>query len=185
MWTFPSLKPGFQKRQSLGDTLLFQNLRGNTMHTLNQTIREVQKLKEKNGHTFCTCLQPQFTIRKQSSRSSGGSTDENMTTQWMMWTLIWCICLDATLRAAVDLGQDYEASLRHVKNHLWNSVGQLFNETGKLIGEQKEIIGVTIFFDKFSTWMSTRSLCGRAFQITNAKAYVFSDCVLCVWKNGR
>ena len=50
---------------------------------------------------------------------------------------IWSILLNTTLRAAVHLGQDYEANLRYVKNHLWNSVGKLFNETGKLISEQK------------------------------------------------
>ena len=50
---------------------------------------------------------------------------------------IWGIFLNATLRAAVHLGQDYEADSRYVKNHLWNSVGQLFNETGKLVSEQK------------------------------------------------
>ena len=44
---------------------------------------------------------------------------------------IWGICLNATLRAAVHLGQDYEVNLRYVKNTLWNSVGQLFRETGK------------------------------------------------------
>ena len=55
---------------------------------------------------------------------------------------IWSIFLNTTLRAAVHLGQDHDANLHHVKNHLWNSVGQLFNETGKLISEQKEISGV-------------------------------------------
>ena len=52
---------------------------------------------------------------------------------------IWCIFLNTTLQAAVHLGQDFEANLRYVKNHLWNSVGQLFNETVKLISEQQEI----------------------------------------------
>ena len=37
---------------------------------------------------------------------------------------IWGISLNATLRAAVHLGQDCEVNLRHVKNNLWNSVGQ-------------------------------------------------------------
>ena len=31
---------------------------------------------------------------------------------------------ECTLRAAVHLGQLYEASLRHVKNNLWTNVGQ-------------------------------------------------------------
>ena len=46
------------------------------------------------------------------------------------------IFLNTTLRAAVHLGQDCEASLRYVKNQLWSSVKQLFNETGKLIRGQ-------------------------------------------------
>ena len=40
------------------------------------------------------------------------------------------IFLNTTLQAAVNLGGDYEVNLRFVKNHLWNSVEQLFNETG-------------------------------------------------------
>ena len=50
---------------------------------------------------------------------------------------IWSKFLNATLRAAVHLGQDNDANLRYVKNNIWNSVGQLFHETGKLITEQK------------------------------------------------
>ena len=50
---------------------------------------------------------------------------------------------DLDVNAAVwGLGQDYEVNLRFVKNHLWNSVEQLFNETGRLIRDQTEIIGV-------------------------------------------
>ena len=37
---------------------------------------------------------------------------------------IWSKNLNTTLRAAVHLGPDDEANLRHVKNHFWNSVGQ-------------------------------------------------------------
>ena len=84
------------------------------------------------------------------------------------------IFLNATLQAAVHLGQDYEANLRYVKNYFWNCVGQLSNETGKLISEQKEIIGVNIIEFKDSTWMSTSLLCSQAYRITHAKAYLFS-----------
>ena len=34
------------------------------MHPENQTAREVRKLTRWYGHTTCTCLQPQFIIRK-------------------------------------------------------------------------------------------------------------------------
>ena len=33
---------------------------------------------------------------------------------------VWGIFQSTTLRAAVHLGQDYEANLRYVKNNLWN-----------------------------------------------------------------
>ena len=63
-------------------------------------------------------------------------------------------------------------------------MGQLINETGKLISGQTEISGVNTINFKELTWMSTSLLCSRSCQITNAKAYVFSDSVLCVGKMG-
>ena len=42
--------------------------------------REVQKLPRQNGHTIYACLRPQVITWKEFSRSSGESTDENMTT---------------------------------------------------------------------------------------------------------
>ena len=72
---------------SESETWSFQEeaVTGKPMHPANKTAREFQKLKEKHDHTIFSCLQPQFTIRKQFSRSSGKSTDENMTTLWMIW----------------------------------------------------------------------------------------------------
>ena len=99
-------------------------------------------------------------------------------------TAIWCIFLNATLRAAVHLGQDHEANLRYVKNHFWNSAKQLFRETGKLISGQTEIAGVNTIDFKDLTWMSTSLLNSRAYQYSNVKAYVVSDSVLCVGRTG-
>ena len=87
-WTFPNLKLGVKKIWQ-GNRLLIKQLRGNPVHSANQTAREVQKLKGQNGHTINTCLQPQSTVRKQFSRSSGGSADENMTTLRTIWTWLW------------------------------------------------------------------------------------------------
>ena len=99
---------------------------------------------------------------------------------------IWGIFLNATLRAAVHLGQDYEANLRFVKSHLWNSMGQLFNETGKLSGEQKEITGVRHnLISKILRGCRQAYCCSKACQITNAKANVcLRLCALC-GKNER
>ena len=97
---------------------------------------------------------------------------------------IWGIFLNTTLRTAVHLGQDHDANAHYVRNNLWNSVGLLFHQTGKLISEQKEITGVSTTGFKDAKWMSTSLLCEKAYRITNAKTYVFSDSVLCVGKMG-
>ena len=176
----------FSRRGSDGEThCLSKQRRRNPMHPVNQTTREVQKLKEKNGHTIYTWVQPQFTMRKQSSRSSGkiyGREHDDPMDDLDVNMAIWGIFLNTTLQATVHLGQDCDTHLRFVKNHLWNSVGQLFNENEKLISEQTEITGVSTIDFKELTWMSTSLLCSRAHQITNAKTNVFSDSVLCVVK---
>ena len=84
------------------------------------------------------------------------------------------IFVKTTLRAAVHLGQDHEANLRYVKNHVWKSVGQRCS---------KKRSKRTIAF-KDATWMSTSPLCKKAFRFTNAKSYVLSDSVLFVRKMG-
>ena len=76
----------FQEEEVLERPIACKIATGNPMHPVNQTTRELQKVNEKNFHTIYTCLQPQFTTPKQSSRSSGKSTDENMMTLWMIWT---------------------------------------------------------------------------------------------------
>ena len=114
------------------------------------------------------------TVREINRREHDDPTDDmdvNMA--------LGSIFLNATLRAAGHLGQDHEANLRYVKNHLWSSVGQFSNETGKPISEQQEITGVSTVKFQDSTWMSTRLLCRKAYQISNAKAYFLSDPVLC------
>ena len=52
----------------------------------------------------------------------------------------------------------------------------------KLIRKQTEITAMTTTDFKELAWRSTSSLRSRAYQITNAKTYVFSDSVLCLGK---
>ena len=47
----------------------------------------------------------------------------------------WGIFMNSTLEAAVHLGNDHDANLRHQKNSFWSSARQLFGETEKLIRE--------------------------------------------------
>ena len=54
MWTFPNLKLRV-KQMWQGHRLIFKQLRRNPLHPVNQTAREVQKLKGHNGHTINAC----------------------------------------------------------------------------------------------------------------------------------
>ena len=95
------------------------------MHPVNQISREVQKLRRQNGHTIYACLQQQFITWRHSSRSSGGSMDENMTTLWKIWTWIWLLGAFfwiVLFEQQFILGNTM-TNVHYVKNHLWNSVG--------------------------------------------------------------
>ena len=96
----------------------------------------------------------------------------------------WGIFMNATLKAAVHLGNDHDVNLRHVKNSFWSSAGQLFGETEKLISGQRETDGISLINSEDLRWISTSVLHSRAYQYANAKVYVFSDSVLCLGKMG-
>ena len=61
---------------------------------------------------------------------------------------------------------------------------QLFNETAKLISGQTETTGKSMISFQDLRWVSTSLWHSRAYQYSNAKAYVFSDSVLSVGKMG-
>ena len=42
---------------------------------------------------------------------------------------IWRVFMNATLKAAIHLGNDHDVNFKHVKNSFWSSAGQLFGET--------------------------------------------------------
>ena len=88
--------------------------------------------------------------------------------------------MNATLQAAVHLGQDCDQNLRFVKKHFWSSLKKLFKETEKLIKDQTEIIGASLIVYKDYTWSATSLLCDRIHQISHARTYVFADSVLCL-----
>ena len=103
--------------------------------------QEVQKLKEKYGHIIYTSPDTAHHTEAVFSivRDIYGREHDDPMEDLDVNMAIWVIFLNVTLRAALHLGQDNEAKLRYVKNHLWNSVKQLFGETGKLISEQTKI----------------------------------------------
>ena len=93
---------------------------------------------------------------------------------------IWRMIMNATLQAAVHLGQDYDQNLRFVENRFWCSLKKLFKETEKLIKNKTEIIGVSMIDYGDHTWSATSLLCDRIHQISTAKTYVIADSVLCL-----
>ena len=61
--------------------------------------------------------------------------------------------MNATLRAAVHLGKDCDTNLHYAKNHIWDSLGQLFGS--EIIGPKTpEIIGLKMFEFEDTTWRS-------------------------------
>ena len=93
---------------------------------------------------------------------------------------IWGEFMNATLKAAIHLGNDHDVNLRTVKNYSWRSTGQLFGEIEKLISGQTETTGISLIDSKDLKWISTSLLHSRAYQYANAKIYVFpTRC--CVW----
>ena len=95
---------------------------------------------------------------------------------------IWGFYMNTTLKAAVHLGKDCGANLRYVKNHLWNTAGQLFRETAELVSGQTETAGRSVIDFQDLSWMWTSLLHSRAYQYVIAKVYVFSDSVFCLGK---
>ena len=152
-----------------------------------QKIQGILKLKEGNGHLIfyisssavVSYMDKVYSIvRKTYDR---GPTDEmeDLNVNAAIWRMF--INTNATLRAAVHLGQDYDQNLRFVKNHFWSSFyKKLFKETEKLIKNQTEIIGVSLIDYGDYTWSATSLLCDRILQISNAKTHVFTDSVLCL-----
>ena len=45
----------------------------------------------------------------------------------------WGMFMNTTLQAAIHLGKDYETNSHNAKNHIWDSLGQLFGEIKRLI----------------------------------------------------
>ena len=96
------------------------------------------------------------------------------------WTRLFGNVYEYHSSSTVHLGQDFEHNLRFIKNHFSSSLKRLFKETERLIKDQTEISGVSMIDCEEHTWSETSLLCDKAYQITNAKTYVFADSVLCL-----
>ena len=109
---------------------------------------------------------------------------------WMIWTWIWLFGVflwKPRFKQQFILVHTVWKIYDSLKNESLMSVKQLFQVTEKLIKNQTEISGLTtVDYEEF-TWSATSLLCDKAFQITNAKTYVFVDSVLCLeaWKKNQ
>ena len=92
------------------------------------------------------------------------------------------IFMNATVRAAIHLGNDHHVNLRNVLNSSWRTTGQLFGNTEKLISGQTETTGINLSDSQNFRWTSTSLLHSRAHQFFTDKVHVFSDSVLCLGK---
>ena len=174
------------RREPLPKTV---KLGGNPLHT-EPVLQLIRKVKKDTDATWRHYFQisphtSQYTeavlsmIRRIYGRQPGDPVKG-----WDVNLAIWGQFKNATLQAAVFLGQDYDANLRYVKHTRWETAGQLFRETEKLVRGQTETSGISTIDFQDSRWMSTSLLHSRAYQYSTAKAYVFSDSVLCLGKMG-
>ena len=93
--------------------------------------------------------------------------------------------MSSTLEASILMGKDYSENLRSIKS-TWNNftLKQMFDMSEKLIvGQSDEIYVVNPFNWEDSSWKQL-SLIGdeEVISLSHAKAYVFSDYVLCLGK---
>ena len=88
-----------------------------------------------------------------------------------------------TQQAAVHFGNDYLHNLPSTKNQSQRTMKQLFDVTRKLVSEQTDMQGISLIDWQEKSWKRTTLLNDRAVQLSTAKAYVFSDPVLCMGRN--
>ena len=117
-------------------------------------------------------LEPATTTQKRSQK-----------TKWKtsMWTRWYGECLWLSLgKPQFILETIILEKWQSTKNQLQRTVKQLFDVTRKLIKEQKEIQGISMIDWQHSSWKRTTLLTVRAVRLSTAKAYEFSDSVLCM-----
>ena len=81
---------GSEEEAVLARLVAYKTATVKPMHLVTQTVREVQKLKGQNGNNLR--VSPGTVHHTEAVFSIvRGSTDENMTTLWMIWTWMWLL----------------------------------------------------------------------------------------------
>ena len=74
------------------------------------------------------------------------------------------VLMNATLKAAIQLRNNHDVTLRYSKNYFWRSTGQLIREIEKMISCQTEITSISLIDSEDLRWISTSSLHSPACQ---------------------
>ena len=160
-------EPGYYKPVAQTNEACGEPLAGETAESNPSAFQKSQNNKEATLEHFFA-ISPQtmsYTeavydmVRKICGRPADDPVkylDVNMTLQG--------ICMNATLKAAVHLGNDHDVNLRHVEKSFWKTTGQLFRETEKLISGQTETSGISLINFQDLRWISRSLLHSRAYQ---------------------
>ena len=100
-------------------------------------------------------------------------------------SMIWCMSMSSTLEASVFMGKNYSDNLHSVKNTGEDLTSkQMFDISEKMIvGQSDEIFGVSQISWENSPWKQLSLVNDeQVISLSHAKAYVFSDSVLCLGK---
>ena len=137
----------------------------------------------RTGRTISAYLELTYQTLRKSTRIWDNKSNASQKTKWRisMW-IRWYgeRSMLVTQHAAVHLGNDYLENLHSTKNQSQRTMKQLFEVTRKLVSEQTEIQGVSLTDWQEKSWKRTTLLNDRAVQLSTAKAYVFSESVLCM-----
>ena len=98
--------------------------------------------------------------------------------------MIWGMFMAATMETAVFMGKNYQNNRHSIANTTDLTLKQMFDISTKLVSEQDEISGLETIGWENHSWKYL-SLIGdeRIINLQRTKVYVFSDSVLCLWKD--
>ena len=138
-WYF---KPVAQANEACGKPLA-----GETAESISSAFQKSQNNKEATLEHFFAMSPQTFSFTEtvyDIVRKIYGRPSDNPMEDLDVNVAIWGLFMNATLEAAVHLGNDHDVNLRKVKSSFWRSTGQLFRETEKLFSGQTETTGFSL-----------------------------------------
>ena len=138
--------------------------------------------EEANSETFVMGSEAaEFVNKVQDQVRSRQKRMSNVAESGEERSIIWRMCMAATMNAATFMGKHFSTIQSFIKNCEDLTLKQMFDVTAQLVNDQEEIHG----FDKIqwekNSWKRL-SLIGdeTVINLQSTKVYVFSDSVLCL-----